>query len=74
MYDLTLTYQKIQGTTVERKYDTIMDFLSEIENKDKDAPPIHSLVKKAVFFENPRNIKKDCNVWDLYNHCKKILK
>ena len=74
MKDLIISYDNENGERIERKYDTIMDFLDEVESDNADIPMLDYTNVSATFFENPLNTKECETIADLVTHCKNIIR
>lgn len=74
MKDLIISYDNENGERIERKYDTIMDFLDEVESDNADIPMLDYTNVSAMFFENSFNTKECDTIADLVAHCKNIIR
>ena len=74
MKDLKISYKNENDDTISREYDTIMDFIDEMESDSDDIPMLDYTDVHAMFFENELNQKDFDTVEDLLNHCKMIIK
>lgn len=73
MKDLKITYNREKNVVVEREYETIMDFLDEVDAYENSEKILNCTNVGATFFENPANYKYFDTVGELYNHCKMII-
>ena len=67
--DLRVSYVDENSQQQLREYDTIMDFLDEMESDRFSASNI-----VADFFQNPLMQKKFDSLDELYQHCSEIVK
>ena len=74
MKDLKISYKNENDDTISREYDTIMDFIDEMESDSDDIPMLDYTDVHAMFFENELNQKDFDTVEDLLNHCKMIIR
>lgn len=74
MKDLKINYLNCEGKRILREYDTIMDFIEEMESDRIDIPMLDDQNVKAVFFENPLNEKIFDTINGLLIHCKNITR
>lgn len=74
MFDLMIGYDNENRERVTKGYDTIMDFIDEMESDNIDIPMMDYENVNAEFFENPLQIKHFDTIGDLYSHCKEIIK
>ena len=74
MKDLKISYKNENDDTINRDYDTIMDFLDEMESDSDDIPMLDYTDVHAMFFENELNQKEFDTINDLLNHCKTIIR
>lgn len=74
MKDLKIDYDNENGERVTKEYDTIMDFIDEIESDSFDIPMMDYNIVNAKFFENPLQTYHFATIEHLYNHCKEIVK
>ena len=74
MKDLKIYYKNENDDTINRDYDTIMDFLDEMESDSDDIPMLDYTDVHAMFFENELNQKEFDTINDLLNHCKTIIR
>ena len=70
MQDLRIIYDTKNGETKEKSYNTIMDFLDEME---LDNPKLYTDIH-AEFFENMCTGKSFKTMEELIEHCKIITK
>ena len=74
MIDLKVVYENENGEQVEREYDTIMDFIDEMESDEIDIPMLDYGNVTATFFENKLNVKHCETIGELLEHCKNITR
>lgn len=74
MKDLKIIYDNENDERIEREYDTIMDFIDEMDSDKIDIPMLDYKNVTAAFFENSLQIKYFSTIAELLNHCKKIIK
>lgn len=74
MKDLTISYDNENGERIKQEYNYIMDFIDSMESDDIDIPIMDYQNVEADFWENPLHHKHFDTIWDLYNHCKKIIR
>lgn len=74
MKDLVICYSNENGDIKKVSYDTIMDFIDEMESNNPDIPMLDYTNVNAVFFENPKNSKPFDTIEMLLGHCKLIVK
>lgn len=74
MKDLKIDYDNENGECVTKEYDTIMDFIDEMESDSSDMPMMDYSNVNAKFFENPLQTYHFATIECLYNHCKEIVK
>lgn len=74
MKDLKINYLNCEGKRILREYDTIMDFIEEMESDRIDIPMLDDQNVKAVFFENPLNEKIFDTINELLIHCENITR
>ena len=74
MKDLTFSYENCNGEKIHLEYDTIMDFLNDIESNKIDIPMLDDEKVNTTFFENKLNQKKFNTIFDLVENCKNIIK
>lgn len=72
--DLKIDYDNENGERVTKEYDTIMDFIDEMESDSFDIPMMDYNNVNAKFFENPLQTYHFATIEYLYNHCKEIVK
>lgn len=72
MKDLVICYDTENGETKGKSYNTIMDFLDEMESDKIDIPMMDYKNVYAEFFEKVHNGKHFDTIGDLYDHCKII--
>ena len=74
MKDLTFSYENCNREKIHLEYDTIMDFLNDIESNKMDIPMLDDEKVNATFFENKLNQKKFNTIFHLVEYCKNIIK
>lgn len=72
MIDLMIGYDNENGERRVKAYDTIMDFIDEMESDSIDIPMMDYKDVNAEFFE--KHVKHFDTIEDLYNHCKEIVR
>ena len=73
MKDLKIIYDNENEERIEREYDTIMDFIDEMESDNTDIPMLDYRNVTAAFFENKFQVKYFSTIEELLEHCKKII-
>ena len=73
MKDLKIEYKNENNEVRTREYDTIMDFVDEMESDKLDIPMLDYTDVKYTFFENKFNSGVFPTIADLLIHCKKIV-
>lgn len=73
MKDLKMSYTNENGERVSAEYDTVMDFLDQMESNGVDIPMMDYTDVDAMFFENELNTKHCETIAELVDHCKMIL-
>ena len=74
MKDLKISYKNENDVVVKREYDTIMDFIDEMESDSIDVPMLDYTNVTYTLFENELNSGKFNTIADLLEHCKRIIK
>lgn len=74
MKDLKIKYRNENNTIINREYDTIMDFIDEMESDKADIPILDYEVINYIIFNNPFNSGGNMTIEELLNHCKSIVK
>ena len=74
MKDLKIRYKNENGEVNEREYDTVMDFIDEMESDADGRPNLDYEVIRYMFFENPLNAGNETTIAWLLEHCRKIIK
>ena len=74
MKDLQITYDNENGETIGKSYNTIMDFIDEMESDKMDIPMLDYTNVYAEFFERIHAGKSFGTIKDLLEHCKIITK
>lgn len=72
MKDLRLKYKTKDGNISNSSYDTIMDFLDEVESEDVDKDILEAEVIRYVLFENSYNTGCNMSMKSFIRHCKNI--
>ncbi|MBQ8626136.1 MAG: hypothetical protein IJ419_08245 [Agathobacter sp.] len=72
MKDLKINCTNQYGKRIHVEYNTIMDFLDEIE-EDINNSVMNCTDVEADFFENPLHHQHFDSIQDLYNHCQRIV-
>ena len=73
MKDLKIIYDNENEERIEREYNTIMDFIDEMEADNIDIPMLDYRNVTAAFFENELQVKYFSTIEELLGHCKKII-
>ena len=73
MKDLRIRYE-VGDNIEESQYETIMDFVDQVESGEIDNEILGRKKVVAEFFENPLLHKHFNTIKELYEHCKAILK
>lgn len=73
MKDLQIKYKNDNGEIINREYDTIMDFIDEMESDNIDIPMLDYEVVSYIFFENRLNSGYGGTIESLLTHCKEIV-
>ena len=73
MKDFKLQYRNENGEIIDREYDTIMDFIEEMESDNIDIPMLDYKAISYTLFENPLNSGGDTTIEELLTHCKSII-
>lgn len=71
---LKIKYVNENGDIINSEYDTIIDFLDQMDSDDADIPMMDYVNVEADFFENPQLHCKFATIECLYNHCKSITR
>lgn len=74
MKDLKITYENENKEVISREYDTIMDFIDEMESDDVDIPMLDYTNVTYTMFENKLNSGNFDTISQLLVHCKEIVK
>ena len=72
MKDLKITYTNENDVRIVREYNTIMDFIDEMESDNYDIPMMDYTDVEAVFFENRLLDKHFDTIAHTYKHGKEI--
>ncbi len=72
MKDLKIKYKNENGEVISREYNTIMDFMDEMESDSVDIPMLDYTDVYAIFFD--KHEKYFGTIKDLLEHCKNITK
>lgn len=73
MKDLRIKYKNENGEIINREYDTIMDFIEEMESDNIDIPMLDYEIISYIFFENRLNSGYSGTIESLLGHCKEIV-
>ncbi len=73
MKDLKIIYEDENGKCIDKEYNSIMDFIDEMESDNIDIMLNYTNVL-AIFFENSFNTKYFDTIEELLEHCKNIIK
>ena len=74
MKDLKIKYINENGDKITAEYNTIMDFIDQMDSDDSDIPMMDYTDVEADFFESPLLHLKFATIERLYDHCKFITK
>jgi len=74
MVDLKVVYENENGEQIEREYDTIVDFIDEMESDGIDIPMLDYGNVVATFFENKLNVEHYKTVGELLKYCENITR
>ena len=74
MKDLKISYKNENDVVVKREYDTIMDFIDEMESNSIDVPMLDYTNVTYTLFENELNSGKFNTIANLLEHCKRIIR
>jgi hypothetical protein len=74
MKDLKISYKNENDIVVKKEYDTIMDFIDEMESNSIDVPMLDYTNVTYTLFENKLNSGKFNTIADLLEHCKRIIR
>ena len=73
MKDLRIKYKNENGKIINREYDTIMDFIDEMESDNIDIPMLDYEIISYILFENRLNSGYGGIIESLLAHCKEIV-
>jgi len=73
MKDLILKCKNENGDVITKSYDTIMDFIDEMNSDDIDIPMLDYEIISYIFFENRLNSGYGGTIESLLEHCKEIV-
>lgn len=73
MKDLRIKYKNENGKIINREYDTIMDFIDEMESDNIDIPMLDYEIISYILFENRLNNGYGGTIESLLAHCKEIV-
>ena len=74
MKDLKIKYENENGEIINTEYNTIVDFLDQMDSDETDIPMMDYKNVEADFFENPLLHCKFATIECLYNHCISITR
>lgn len=74
MKDLQIKYKNENGEIINREYDTIMDFIDEMESDDIDIPMLDYEIVEYMFFEKLLDRGYFATIDDILEYCKGIIK
>lgn len=74
MKDIMLKYINTDGNVITKSYDTIMDFIDEMESDAIDIPMLDYEIVEYMFFEKPLNRGYFATIGDILEYCKRIVK
>lgn len=72
MVDLKIRYNNENNEIKSREYNTIMDFIDEMESDSTDIPMLDYDMVKATFFEKRKEYF--VTISELLRHCKQIVR
>lgn len=73
MKDLILKYKNENGNVITKAYNTIMDFVDEMESDKIDIPMLGYEIVEYMFFEKPLNRGYFGTIDDILKYCKRII-
>lgn len=73
MKDLRIKYKNENGKIINSEYDTIMDFIDEMESDNIDIPMLDYEIISYILFENRLNSGYGGTIESLLAHCKEIV-
>ena len=74
MKDLKISYKNENDVVGKREYDTIMDFIDEMESDSIDVPMLDYTNVTYTLFENALNSGQFNTIAELLEHCKRIIR
>jgi len=74
MKDLIICYDNENGDTIGKSYNTIMDFINEMESDNIDIPMLDYTNVYAEFFGRIHDGKSFDTIEKLLEHCKAIIR
>ena len=73
MKDLVISYENENGERIYMGYNTINDFLDEMESDEIDIPMMNYANVVTRFFDNPKLDKVFPSINDLWKYCRMIV-
>ncbi len=74
MKDLILKCKNENGDVITKSYDTIMDFIDEMNSDDIDIPMLDYEIVEYMFFEKSLSRGYFATIDDILEYCKRIIK
>jgi hypothetical protein len=74
MKDLMIKYRNDDGKEITKLYDTIIDFIDQMESDNIDIPMLDYEMVEYIFFEKPMNSGYFATIDDILKYCKRIVK
>lgn len=74
MKDFILKCKNENGDVITKSYDTIMDFIDEMNSDDIDIPMFDYEIVEYMFFEKSLNRGYFATIDDILEYCKRIIK
>lgn len=73
MKDLMIKYRNDDEKEFTKLYDTIMDFIDEMESDSIDIPMLDYEIVEYIFFEKPLDRGYFNTINDILKYCKRIV-
>lgn len=74
MKDLILKYRNENGTVISKSYDTIMNFIDEMESDGINSPMLDYEIVEYIFFDKSLDRGYFATIDDILEYCKRIIK
>ncbi len=74
MKDLILKCRNENGDVITKSYNTIMDFMDEMESNDINIPMLNYEIVEYMFFEKSINRGYFATIDDILEYCKRIVR